>query len=93
MFAIYKVMLPLVLIVFLLMGLWVSYLHFPWEWIIYAVMGLEVLLATVAMTMEYQAQNVGSTSGWGSMGIIGGNVVFAFLLGLFRCVMWWYQKI
>ncbi|MCH7335719.1 hypothetical protein [Acinetobacter sp. NIPH 2699] len=92
MFAIYKVMLPLLLIVFVLMGLWVSYLHFPWNWIIYAVMGLEVSLATIAMTMEYQAQHAGSTSGWGSMGIIGGNIIFACLLGIFRCLLWWYQK-
>ncbi|MFI7961178.1 hypothetical protein ACFMJB_19605, partial [Acinetobacter baumannii] len=26
-----KIMLPLLLVVFLLMGIWVSILHFPWE--------------------------------------------------------------
>ena len=49
---IYRVMLPLLLIVFVLMGLWVSFLHFPWNWVMYVVMGLEVLLATVVMAME-----------------------------------------
>ena len=49
MFAIYRVMLPLLLVVFVAMGLWVSFLHFPWEWVMYAVMGLEVCVATVVM--------------------------------------------
>ena len=61
---IYRVMLPLLLIVFVLMGLWVSFLHFPCNWVMYVVMGLEVLLATVVMAMEYQAQHVGGASGW-----------------------------
>ena len=30
---IYRVMLPLLLIVFVLMGLWVSFLHFPCNWV------------------------------------------------------------
>lgn len=60
---IYRVMLPLLLIVFVLMGLWVSYLHFPWAWVMYVVMGLEMLVATVVMAMEYQAQHVGGASG------------------------------
>ena len=61
---IYRVMLPLLLIVFVLMGLWVSFLHFPCNWVMYVVMGLEMLVATVVMAMEYQAQHVGGASGW-----------------------------
>ena len=38
-----KIMVPILLIVFLLMGLWVSVLHFPWEWMTYVAMGLKYL--------------------------------------------------
>ncbi|ENU33438.1 hypothetical protein F989_01641 [Acinetobacter parvus NIPH 1103] len=89
---IYRVILPLLLIVFVLMGLWVSFLHFPWGWVMYVVMGLEVLLATVVMTMEYQAQHVGGASGWGSFGFLGLSVYLAFLLGIVRMLIWTYQK-
>ncbi|NIE96447.1 hypothetical protein F3J02_08125 [Acinetobacter sp. Tr-809] len=92
MLVIYRVMLPLLLIVFVTMGLWVSFLHFPWEWMMYVVMGFEVLLATVVMAMEYQAQNVGGASGWGSLGFLGLSVYFAFFLGLLRVLIWSYQK-
>jgi hypothetical protein len=89
---IYRVMLPLLLIVFVLMGLWVSFLHFPWNWVMYVVMGLEVLLATIAMAMEYQAQYVGGASDWGGFGFLGLSVYLAFLLGIVRMLIWTYQK-
>lgn len=92
MLVIYRVMLPLLLIVFVLMGLWVSFLHFPWDWVIYVVMGVEVLVATVVMAMEYQAQHVGGASGWGSFGFLGLSAYLAFFLGLVRILVWSYQK-
>ena len=92
MFAIYRVMLPLLLVVFVLMGLWMSFLHFPSEWVLYIVMGIELLLATVLMAMEYQAQNLSTSSGWGSFGFLGLSFYLALLLGLVRLLMWSYQK-
>ncbi|CAM4191650.1 hypothetical protein MMP66_10175 [Acinetobacter dispersus] len=92
MLVIYRVMLPLLLIVFVLMGLWVSFLHFPWDWVMYIVMGIEVLVATVVMAMEYQAQHVGGASGWGSFGFLGLSAYLAFFLGLVRILVWSYQK-
>ena len=89
---IYRVMLPLLLIVFVLMGLWVSFLHFPYNWVMYVVMGLEVLLATVVMAMEYQVQDVGGASGWGIFGFFGLSVNLALLLGIARLLIWGYQK-
>ena len=89
---IYRVMLPLLLIVFVLMGLWVSFLHFPWNWVMDVVMGLEMLVATMVMAMEYQAQHVGGASGWGSFGFLGLSVYLAFLLGIVRMLIWTYQK-
>ena len=89
---IYRVMLPLLLIVFVLMGLWVSFLHFPWNWVMYVVMGLEMLVATVVMVMEYKAQHVGGASGWGSFGFLGLSVYWALLLGIVRMLMGTYQK-
>ena len=89
---IYRVMLPLLLIVFVLMGLWVSFLHFPWNWVMYVVMGLEVLAATIVVSMEYQAQNVGGASGWGIFGFFGLSVNLALLLGIARLLIWGYQK-
>lgn len=58
----------------------------------YVVIGLEVLLATVVMAMEYQAQHVGGASGWGSFGFLGLSVYLAFLLGIVRMLIWTYQK-
>ena len=92
MLIIYRVVLPILLIIFVLMGLWVSFLHFPWNWVMYVVMGLEMLVATVVMAMEYQAQHVGGASGWGSFGFLGLSVYLAFLLGIVRMLIWTYQK-
>lgn len=92
MLVIYRVMLPLLLIVFVLMGLWVSFLHFPWDWVMYIVMGVEVLVATVVMAMEYQAQHASGASGWGSFGFLGLSAYLAFFLGLVRILVWSYQK-
>ena len=89
---IYRVMLPLLLIVFVLMGLWVSFLHFASDWVMYIVMGLEVLAATIVVSMEYQAQHMGGASGWGSFGFLGLSVYLAFLLGIVRMLIWTYQK-
>ena len=89
---IYRVMLPLLLFVFVAMGLWVSFLHFPCNWVMYVVMGLEMLVAPVVMAMEYQAQHMGGASGWGSFGFLGLSVYLAFLLGCFRVLIWAYQK-
>ena len=92
MLIIYRVVLPILLIIFVLMGLWVSFLHFPWNWVMYVVMGLEVLLATIAMAMGYQAQYVGGASDWGGFGFLGLSVYLAFLLGIVRMLIWTYQK-
>ena len=92
MLALYRRMLPLLFIIFIAMGWWVSFLHFPWEWLVYVVMGLEVLAATVILAMEYQAQDVGGASGWGSFGFLGLSVYLAFLLGIVRMLIWTYQK-
>ncbi|KCX59972.1 putative membrane protein, partial [Acinetobacter pittii] len=53
-----KIMVPILLIVFLLMGVWVSVLHFPWEWMTYVAMGLEVFLAMLILPFEFQSQHV-----------------------------------
>ena len=92
MLIIYRVVLPILLIIFVLMGLWVSFLHFPWNWVMYVVMGLEMLVATVVMAMEYQAQHMGGASGWGGFGFLGLSVYLAFLLGIVRMLIWTYQK-
>lgn len=93
MLVIYRVLLPLLLLVFTLMGLWVHVLHFPWNWVMYAVMGMEVMVGTIVMSMEYQAQHIGGASGWGSFGFLGLSVYMAFLLGIARLCIWGYQKI
>lgn len=91
MFVFFKFMLPLLLLVLVLMGLWLSVLHFPWQWITYLVMGLEIFTATIVFSMEYQAQHIGGASGWGSFAWLGFNVGLAMLLGLCRIAIWLYQ--
>lgn len=59
-----KIMLPLLLVVFLLMGIWVSILHFPWEWMTYVVMGIEVFVATLILPLEYQTGTSSSHIGF-----------------------------
>ena len=92
MLIIYRVVLPILLIIFVLMGLWVNFLHFASDWVMYIVMGLEVLAATIVVSMEYQAQNVGGASGWGIFGFFGLSVNLALLLGIARLMIWCYQK-
>ncbi len=53
-----KIMLPLLLVVFLLMGIWVSILHFPWEWMTYVVMGIEVFVATLILPLNIKLEQV-----------------------------------
>lgn len=59
-----KIMLPLLLVIFLLMGIWVSILHFPWEWMTYVVMGIEVFVATLILPLEYQTGTSSSHIGF-----------------------------
>ncbi|MEG2884094.1 MAG: hypothetical protein RR884_05860 [Acinetobacter sp.] len=92
MFVIYRVVLPILLTIFVLMGLWVNFLHFSSDWVMYIVMGLEILAATIVVSMEYQAQNVSGASGWGIFGFFCLSVNLAFLLGIARLLIWSYQK-
>ncbi|MDO7433883.1 hypothetical protein Q5X65_12115 [Acinetobacter baumannii] len=82
-----KIMLPLLLVVFLLMGIWVSILHFPWEWMTYVVMGIEVFVATLILPLEYQT---GTSSS--HIGFISISACFAVLLGIARLFVWTWAK-
>ncbi|EMR5922353.1 hypothetical protein V8P79_12540 [Acinetobacter baumannii] len=82
-----KIMLPLLLVVFLLMGIWVSILHFPWEWMTYVVMGIEVFIATLILPLEYQT---GTSSS--HIGFISISACLAVLLGIARLFVWTWVK-
>ncbi|MDO7472133.1 hypothetical protein Q5X58_07895 [Acinetobacter baumannii] len=82
-----KIMLPLLLVVFLLMGIWVSILHFPWEWMTYVVMGIEVFVATLILPLEYQT---GTSSS--HIGFICISACLAVLLGIARLFVWTWVK-
>ncbi|MDC4529986.1 hypothetical protein NQ778_10930 [Acinetobacter baumannii] len=82
-----KIMLPLLLVVFLLMGIWVSILHFPWEWMTYVVMGIEVFVATLILPLEYQT---GTSSS--HIGFISISACLAVLLGIARLLVWTWVK-
>ncbi|XZW18112.1 hypothetical protein ACT4X9_14060 [Acinetobacter baumannii] len=82
-----KIMLPLLLVVFLLMGIWVSILHFPWEWMTYVVMGIEVFVATLILPLEYQT---GTSSS--HIGFINISACLAVLLGIARLFVWTWVK-
>ena len=82
-----KIMLPLLLVVFLLMVIWVSILHFPWEWMTYVVMGIEVFVATLILPLEYQT---GTSSS--HIGFISISACLAVLLGIARLFVWTWVK-
>ena len=82
-----KIMLPLLLVVFLLMGIWVSILHFPWEWMTYVVVGIEVFVATLILPLEYQT---GTSSS--HIGFISISACLAVLLGIARLFVWTWVK-
>ncbi|QRQ13818.1 hypothetical protein [Acinetobacter pittii] len=84
-----KIMVPILLIVFLLMGLWVSVLHFPWEWMTYVAMGLEVFVAMLILPFEFQSQHV---TGINHFGFINLSICLALLLGLGRLLVWTWIK-
>lgn len=84
-----KIMMPILLIVFLLMGLWVSVLHFPWEWMTYVAMGLEVFVAMLILPFEFQSQHV---TGINHFGFINLSICLALLLGLGRLLVWAWIK-
>jgi hypothetical protein len=77
----------LLLVVFLLMGIWVSILHFPWEWMTYVVMGIEVFVATLILPLEYQT---GTSSS--HIGFISISACLAVLLGIARLFVWTWVK-
>ncbi|MBN6493754.1 hypothetical protein [Acinetobacter pittii] len=84
-----KIMVPILLIVFLLMGLWVSVLHFPWEWVMYVAMGLEVFVAMLILPFEFQSQHV---TGINNFGFINLSICLALVLGLGRLLVWAWIK-
>ncbi|MDO7198244.1 hypothetical protein Q5M45_12610 [Acinetobacter pittii] len=84
-----KIIVPILLIVFLLMGLWVSVLHFPWEWMTYVAMGLEVFVAMLILPFEFQSQHV---TGINHFGFINLSICLALLLGLGRLLVWAWVK-
>ncbi|MGC9658218.1 hypothetical protein BFR77_15955 [Acinetobacter pittii] len=84
-----KIVVPILLIVFLLMGLWVSVLHFPWEWMTYVAMGLEVFVAMLTLPFEFQSQHV---TGINHFGFINLSICLALLLGLGRLLVWAWIK-
>lgn len=84
-----KIMVPILLIVFLLMGLWMSVLHFPWEWMTYVAMGLEVFVAMLILPFEFQSQHV---TGINHFGFINLSICLALLLGLGRLLVWAWIK-
>ena len=84
-----KIMVPILLIVFLLMGLWVSVLNFPWEWLTYVTMGLEVFVAMLILPFEFQSQHV---TGINLFGFINLSICLALLLGLGRLLVWAWIK-
>ncbi|MDX8238817.1 hypothetical protein SLL78_10885 [Acinetobacter pittii] len=84
-----KIMVPILLIVFLLMGVWVSVLHFPWEWVTYVAMGLEVFVAMLILPFEFQSQHV---TGINNFGFINLSICLALLLGLGRLLVWAWIK-
>ncbi len=84
-----KIMVPILLIVFFLMGLWVSVLHFPWEWMTYVAMGLEVFVAMLILPFEFQSQHV---TGINHFGFINLSICLALLLGLGRLLVWAWIK-
>lgn len=84
-----KIMIPILLIVFLLMGVWISVLHFPWEWMTYVVMGLEVFVAMLILPFEFQSQHI---AGINNFGFINLSICLALLLGLGRLLVWAWIK-
>lgn len=84
-----KIMVPILLIVFLLMGVWVSVLHFPWEWMTYVAMGLEVFVAMLILPFEFQSQHI---TGINHFGFINLSICLALLLGLGRFLVWAWIK-
>lgn len=84
-----KIMVPILLIVFLLMGVWVSVLHFPWEWMTYVAMGLEVFVAMLILPFEFQSQHV---TGINNFGFINLSICLALLLGFGRLLVWAWIK-
>ena len=87
-----KWMLRLIVMVWGIMACWVYILHFPWHWVWYAVIGVEVLMAIMTFAMESQAEEVQGAGGWMSFAFVILNVHFAWLLGLARLLVWVYQK-
>lgn len=85
----FKIMVPILLIVFLLRGVWVSVLHFPWEWMTYVAMGLEVFVAMLILPFEFQSQHV---TGINNFGFINLSIYLALLLGLGRLLVWAWIK-
>ncbi|WP_336027409.1 hypothetical protein [Acinetobacter pittii] len=84
-----KIVVPILLIVFLLMGVWMSVLHFPWEWMTYVAMGLEVFVAMLILPFEFQSQHV---TGINHLGFINLSICLALLLGLGRLLVWAWIK-
>jgi len=87
-----KTMLRFIVLIWILMAAWVYLLHFPWHWVMYVVMGFELLLAIITLAMELQAKDVQGASGWMGFAFVILNIHLAWILGFARLLLWGYQE-
>ena len=57
---------------------WTWLLHFPWDWVLYTVLAVEILFFLVTWGLEQQASHVSGASGW--------MLFFSFFLQFFIVV-------
>lgn len=58
-------------------------LSFPWDWVVPAAIGLEVVLLVIAIRMEFSARQVSGAAGWATFGFVFGHIwIFAAALVL-----------
>ena len=43
---------------------WTWLLHFPWDWVLYLVAGVELLMFLITWGLEQEASRVNGASGW-----------------------------
>lgn len=70
-------------------GIMGQFLHFPWEWMTYVAIGLEVFVATLILPFEFQSQHI---AGINNFGFINLSICLALLLGLGRLLVWAWIK-
>ena len=70
---------------------WTWVLHFPWAWVFYTVLTIQIFMLFLVNYSEYQASFVNGAAGWSTFGYIFFQGTFVIIVTVLRLIVWLAQ--